>query len=332
MAKGDELATELCRRFPDAGNRTLAKRLNDEHPAIFPTIERARNVVRYCRGAIGDDNRKQTKGRDTVRPLRKAGERPKLPKSQATSMAQHRLACRRALILGDIHLPFQDNDALELAFEYGEEYKPDLILLNGDLFDFYQLSKFKKDPTVSSLKSEIEAGKKFFDRLRNHFPDVRIVFRYGNHDRRFDDHLMACAPLIWEALPSLKDCWHPDAGIIEHRIEVIREQCQIMLGKLLVLHGDELPRGMQSPVNAARGVFIKTFVPVYVGHFHQESKQPAKLPNGKRIMSWSSGCLCGLSPAYLPINQWSTGFGTVTVEPNGKYRVTQLSIIDGEIY
>jgi predicted phosphodiesterase len=332
MAKGDELATDLCRRFPDAANRTLAKRLNDEHPAIFPTIERARNAVRYCRGAIGSENRQHTKGRDTMRKPRKAGERPKLPKSQATSMAQHRLACRRALILGDIHLPFQDNDALELAFEYGEEYKPDLVLLNGDVFDFYQLSRFKKDPTVASLKSEIAAGKKFFARLRHTFPSVRIVFRYGNHDRRWDDHVMECAPLLWDTLPSLKDCWHVDAGIIEHGIEVIRDKCNIMLGRLLVLHGDELPKGIGSPVNAARGVFIKTFVPTYVNHFHQESKQPAKTPTGKRIMTWSSGCLCGLSPHYLPINQWTTGFGTVDVEKNGDYRVTQLNIIDGKIY
>lgn len=329
MTRLADIAAELCGRFPDAGNLTIAKRLHHDHPAKFPTIEGARSAVRLARGNLGERNRKWAK---CPRTNRKAGELPPLPKSQARGMARHKLDCHRALILGDIHLPFQDNEALELALEYGEEYNPDLILLNGDVFDFYQLSHFRKDPTVANFKTELSAGRKLFARLRHVFPKVRTVFRYGNHDRRWDHHLMLCAPLLWEALPSLQDCWHQDAGIIEHGIEVIREKCKIYLGKLLVLHGDELPKGISSPVNAARGVFIKTFVPTYVNHFHQESKQPAKTPSGKRIMSWSSGCLCGLSPDYMPINQWTTGFGTVDVEKNGDYRVTQLNIIDGKIY
>lgn len=247
-------------------------------------------------------------------------------------MPTYRLPCTRALILGDVHIPFQDNNALQAALTYGKQYDPDLVLLNGDIFDFYQLSKFKKDPTVASLKSELVGGKRFFTRLRHTFPKARIVFRYGNHDRRWDDYIMGAAPLLWESLESLRDCWHPDAGIPQNNIEVIREKCLIKLGKLTVIHGDELPRGMASPVNAARGVFIKAYEPTYAGHFHQESKQPAKTITGKRIIVWTSGMLCGESPEYLPINQWTTGFGTVDVKPNGKYVVTQRSIIDGEIY
>lgn len=326
------LAREAVKAHPRHGAKTIARALHDKHPAIFATLNAAVCSVRRVLGVRGGKHRRNAADKSLYRPARAPGEMPPLPKSEAKPMRTVKLDCQRCLILGDIHLPFQDNAAIAAALEYGEEYKPDLVLLNGDVFDFYQLSQFRKDTSVAKLKAELEAGKKFFARLRHVFPEQRIVFRYGNHDRRWDYHLMQCAPILWEALPALVDIWHADAGITEHRIEVIREKCNIKLGKLLVLHGDELPRGSSSPVNAARGVFIKTFVPTYVSHFHQESKQPAKTPEGKRIMTWSSGALCGLSPDYLPINQWTTGFGTVDVRKNGHYRVTQLSIIDGEIY
>jgi superfamily II DNA/RNA helicase len=68
---------------------------------------------------------------------------------------------------GDVHIPYHDNDALELMFTKFEEENVDSILINGDLLDFYQLSFHEKDPRNVHFKQEIEAGKTFLSYIRN---------------------------------------------------------------------------------------------------------------------------------------------------------------------
>ena len=48
---------------------------------------------------------------------------------------------KRLGILSDIHIPYQSNNALAIAFETFLIDKVDSILLNGDIIDFYQLSR-----------------------------------------------------------------------------------------------------------------------------------------------------------------------------------------------
>jgi len=51
-------ALKYCKDNPDMPNRTLAKLLRKEFPAVYPSIENARSHVRTNRGKMGDANRK----------------------------------------------------------------------------------------------------------------------------------------------------------------------------------------------------------------------------------------------------------------------------------
>lgn len=333
MTERDRILAELCKQFPHASDRKLAQRLHEQHRAMFPTLNTADCFLRKARGARGNRNRKSTKNKELFRPLRNSGDIPALPESEIADWTPVVLDNPgKVLSLSDLHFRFHHKQAIEAALKYADKFVPNTILINGDAFDFYQISKFDKDPTKGKLQAELACGREFFTHLRKRFRKARIVFRYGNHDRRWDIYLMRCAPLLWEAVPKLQDVWHADAGIPENGIEVIRHKCRVMLGKLPVLHGDELPRGISSPVNAARGVFLKTLEPTLAAHFHQQSEQPAKDGSGKQMFAWTQGCLCGLSPEYAPINQWTHGFATIEVERGGNYHVRLHRIIDGQIY
>src|SRR5688500_16936564 len=96
---------ELLKKYPDAPARTLAKRLHDDNPALFPTIDRARSSVRYALGQMGARNRRRASTSKFLRPARKAGELPPLPESSDKPWEPFILDARRILDLSDIHLP-----------------------------------------------------------------------------------------------------------------------------------------------------------------------------------------------------------------------------------
>ena len=48
--------------------------------------------------------------------------------------------------------------------------------------------------------------------------------------------------------------------------------------------------------------------------------------------AWAVGCLCGLSPDYMPINDWNLGFAFITRENDGNFSVENKKIINGYIH
>jgi hypothetical protein len=139
------IVVELCKQFPDAPARTLARKLAREHPKLFQSIDMARCAVRFHFGLKG--NQKYPAGSAGIRrPARKPGYLPPLPESHAKSWEPFPIVARRILVVSDLHFPFHDVEAIECALAYGETFKPDAILVNGDLIDFERISRFDYDP------------------------------------------------------------------------------------------------------------------------------------------------------------------------------------------
>jgi hypothetical protein len=47
-----KIVEDICRKWPDRGNLTLAKALYSKHPDIWVTLNAARSAVRTIRGVI----------------------------------------------------------------------------------------------------------------------------------------------------------------------------------------------------------------------------------------------------------------------------------------
>jgi predicted phosphodiesterase len=296
--------------------------LHKTHPILFPTEDAARTTIRKVIG--------KEKGSKVIRVSKPdyQGEPPPLPASKSKDWAPVELSAKNALILSDIHLPYHDTEALECALKYGDKIKPDLIFLNGDVVDFYSISRYETDPEERDLKGEIESTRQFFNHIRARFKKARIVFKLGNHDERW-------WPFIWRRCPeilgidalSLPSLLHAD----KHGIEVISDQRIIMLGKLPVLHGHELPKGLTNPVNPARGVFMRALDRALIGHHHRTSEHTETTMLDRTITCWSTGCLCELHPAYARINRWNHGFASVTIQSGGDFSVENHRIKGGRI-
>ncbi len=319
----DEILAGLLRKFPSASNRALGERLHSEHQIIFPTINSARCAVRWARGVRGP--RSRTTGKRLHVDL------PPLPESLAGEWKPFELNSPRVLVLSDIHIPFQDNRALEAALAYGDDYNPSAVFINGDLFDFYQISRFDKCPTIASVSSELLAGGQFFDHLRKRYPRAKLYFKLGNHDERWGSYIFKAAPLLAD-VPGILDHWHKPAGIERNQVTVIGDQRPVMLGKLMVLHGHEKGKGISNPVNQARGAFLRLLTSCLEGHGHRQSEHEERTADDRLIVCRSTACLCGLWPDYAKCNKWGHGFATVNVAKDGEYEVQLKRIRHGKIY
>lgn len=320
-----QIVADLCARFPKASSRTLAKRLHNEHPALFTSIELARNSVRTKRGNRGKRARGEVADKSLFKPNGKAGELPPLPESIATSWEPFVIDARRVLVLSDLHLPFHSQKALDAALEHGDEFRPEAVLFNGDVFDFFQLSRFDKHPKICDVDAELAAGRQLFTHVRKRFPKARIFAKLGNHDERWANYIYRAAPLL-SGVKQVVDGWQAPAGIIENKVTVIKDQRPIMLGKLPVFHGHELGKSIFSPVNPARGAFMRAHHTILIGHSHQTSGHADTNMWHDETFCWSTGCLCALSPEYARINRWNWGFATVTVERDGAFNVQNMRI------
>jgi len=315
MANNPEFSkTNIAREYRDKygmeiPTRQLAKIMVKDNPNLFHTIDNARVVLSRIEGKM-----RGGRGGSKVKPTHIHPERPKnpykLPDSDETSFEPFILGAKKILVLSDIHIPYHSIAALTAAFEFGEREKPDCILLNGDTIDFFSLSKFVKDPKKRSFAEELDMFGQFFDILKSTF-NCRIVFKTGNHEERYQHFLWTRGKEL-EGVHEFKL-----ETIIRNRapeVEYVDDKRIIKAGGLNIIHGHEFASGFFSPVNVARGLYLRGKTSALQGHNHQTSEHTEPNMNGKITTTWSVGALCELHPAYMPINKWNHGFAIVDVD------------------
>jgi predicted phosphodiesterase len=328
MTKND-IAKEVLTEFPDLPNRTATRKLMKDFPSIFVSYDATRTLVRSLRGAQGNRIRNlpcfQTEHR---KPL--GWQKDALPKSISEDRPDLVIKGKhKTLILSDIHIPYHDEVAVKAAVEYGKKQKPDIVILNGDIGDFYAVSRHDKDPR-RCLAEEIDAVRQFLFWLRKQFPKARIIYKIGNHEDRMERFLVKNAPVLLGTsdfeIPKL-------LRFDDMKIECVGSLNLIRLGKLSIYHGHELPQGMSSPVNPARGMWMRVQETLLAGHWHRVSEHTEKTGISNRISScWSTGCLCDMSPSYCIVNKWGHGFAIVETQADGEFEVHNRKIINGRVY
>ena len=119
-----------------------------------------------------------------------------LPPSQESNYKPFKLPVNHndILLMSDIHVPYHNIQALTLALKYGLENEVNTILLNGDIIDFYAISRFEKDPRKRNFGHEVLMTRQFLQTLRKLFPNAAIYYKCGNHDVRYDHYIMRNAP------------------------------------------------------------------------------------------------------------------------------------------
>ena len=314
------MAKQLCENHPDHSARGLARKLVKKANGAI-TLEQARQRIRRCFGVSGKRSRDTATRR---RPPRQAGEIRVMPKSLAAPWNPHVMGVTgRVGILSDVHVPYHSEIAVAASVGYLLDLGIDALLLNGDICDFYAVSRWQKDPSQRDFKGELEACRDFLAYIRSTFPDIPIVLKCGNHEERWTHWLWQHAPEISDDPMMSLTAW---LKLVDHDITLVEDQRPVMLGKLPVMHGHELPKGLAAPVNVARGAFLRTLSTCLVGHSHRTSNHTESDMWHDETACWSAGCLCDLTPEYARINRWNWGFAVATVHEDDTFDVENLRI------
>ena len=229
-----------------------------------------------------------------------------IPKSFAEKREKI-LISGNTLIVADIHCPYHNPDALKTMLKFVQTQKIKNIILLGDIIDFYQISKFQKNPRNPNLQLEIDTTIQMLTIIRKLFPKTRIIYTDGNHEARLNKWLWTHAEVLnlksleFENLLDLNKLGiehYDNYTLIEHTGT-----------NLLMQHGDTIASG---GINPGRNTLLKNMVGIVFGHLHRSDSYIFNTLKKEKIESYSVGCLCDTNPDYwCYANNWNNGFALI---------------------
>ena len=240
----------------------------------------------------------------------------------------------RVALLFDVHVPYHDEQAYELALDYLKKLRPAVtkIVLAGDFVDFYKVSYWKSDPNRMPFKDEVAIVKEELKNLKRRFPRRQIDYLEGNHEVRLYNHVRENAPelLYRNDIESVLDLRTRQIKYISNIARMCDGKQPYKLGKLFVLHGHEKKVSMGA-INLAKLFYAKCLTNVIAGHHHRTDFSLNKKLDGTHEGAWTVGTLGKMAEPYLPINNWNAGFAFVDVEEDGYFEVHNKIILEGRV-
>lgn len=229
-------------------------------------------------------------------------------------------------ILSDIHFPYHSLEALTIAIRHLKNSQIDCLYLNGDIMDFYSISRHEKDKDLRDFKREVDMSRDFLKKLRDLFPTIPIYYKLGNHEQRWARSLQMQADEFAQ-LHELQ--FNIFFNLDKLQFNVVEDWQGMEMGDLLVVHGHELYGA--GGINPSQNLMNKTLCNTLMGHVHRTSTTQKKTAFKEFINTYTTGCLTVLSPKYMPFSQHNNGFAIVEIN-EGKSKVFNLQIKDGKIY
>lgn len=224
-------------------------------------------------------------------------------------------------------VPLHDEKAITVAMEFIKDFKPDHVILGGDMLDCGSISHHREGQAgaLEGLRILTEAKElraKVIEPLEKSVKG-RLVYHYGNHEDWLNDLIDKVPSLdgivTAEALLSLGDQW-----------EIIKPGGFSKLGKLKFVHGDQVSGGQHHAAAAVTNWEAN----IRFGHFHTYQVATKTTPvdaNGHTGISVP--CLCKKRTKYgngKP-NKWMQGFLWGYVGgPDGSFNDYVTVIVNGK--
>jgi hypothetical protein len=231
-------------------------------------------------------------------------------------------------IVGDTQCPFHDPRAVEIATLVIEQYKPDHIVYNGDMWDFWSISKHNprrwerlqnrslQDEINIGIEVEEKIGRGLKYRGKRHHID-------GNHEDRLEAFLGTGPQAVLGTLKSTEPTELfrlRDRGISSYSPYGegiwITENLFVYHGAYVgALPGDSVKKELQS-VGAS----------VIMNHVHRRAD--LRFRQGKHEhRGIENGCLCQLKAGYKVMTNWSQCLTLVDVYDNKHWNAEVVDII-----
>lgn len=208
---------------------------------------------------------------------------------------------RRIVCWPDTHLPYADPKAVSLALNVVNYFKPDLIVMLGDVIDCSGFSRFPRSATdpKTFLATELEEWYSLARALRDAAPDAEKIYLRGNHEARIEKWLWTQPQLtgydgfgLASLLKLAEFGFHPN----------VKEEIDYCQGELTLRHGTYI--GGNNAGTAARQEATRAGTSGVSGHTHRAAKYIQRDKVGLRV--WiEGGNLCLNPQPYAPtVQNW----------------------------
>lgn len=231
----------------------------------------------------------------------------------------------RLAFISDVHVPTQDNQAVELTATILEDFKPDFVTGLNDFFDFPEFSTHfsMKMPLYlrewyRDIRNAIKAHKSFTDIIYSAAPNAMVFGLMGNHDIRFIDFLRTQATngsSEYTITQFMKDLEAQGLVWLSQK-----QNIELMSRGLAVMHGVSAAKQQSTAALSSLSATLAQsyendagkYRDVVYGHDHRITVYPA---HGRT--AYGSGCLCKTNPDYITAKaNWQQGCTLVSYDPN----------------
>jgi predicted phosphodiesterase len=233
----------------------------------------------------------------------------------------------KIVALFDTHIPY--HIPLGPVFEFIYDFKPNTIILGGDMHDFEPASHWISNQSIeldgkSLLQCYKQLQKCLFEPLFRVIPNnTKVIYLMGNHEDwvRQTVNLNRNGQGYWEVERNLP-----------RRVTLIPFNTSYTAGPNLVyIHG------IYTNENHAKKTVGTFHNSVLYGHTHdrQEYTEVSPIDSKKLYKAASCGCLCQRNPNYLRNrpNRWVNGFSyTYLDNKTGFFNDYFVYIIEGRFY
>lgn len=227
---------------------------------------------------------------------------------------------KRVLHVPDVHSPFHDKTAWKLFLSIAKDFKPDIVVIHGDFFDFYSVSRHDKDPLVDFKlwKDEMKEARCVLADIESLKARTQ-VFLEGNHEKRLQNYISNECPKLsgiykTPELLGLDESWlYLPYGQDNH----------YKIGKLICTHGS------RAGENPAASMVKKYRSSVAFGHTHRIQEYSIKNAHGEEFVGLNIGWLGSERRAAEYIKDfadWSHGFMLSWHRDNGSFYYQLIKI------
>ena len=204
--------------------------------------------------------------------------------------------------LSDIHFPYHNESLLASTLLLIGDIQPHAVVLNGDINDFFQLSRFNQGlERLDELQEEIDMGVDFRRTLREIAPNAVMRENLGNHDERLLSYIENNARSL-ASLRALK----PEAllQLEEFEITLYGRNGFRIRPEFVFEHGHVVRADAGA---SAKARLNNTLISGMMGHTHRMAEYPKY---GYRNLTWyEQGCLCSRNAEYkIGETNWQPGF------------------------
>lgn len=242
----------------------------------------------------------------------------------------------RAVVYGDEHHPFHDEQALALVRAVIKDVQPDIIVHLGDGVDCHAISKYDTDPSrLWNLQDDIDSFRRSLHATADACPTARRLLLEGNHEDRLRRLIWGLpdkakqlvrlreveGALRWPVLLDL-----PGVGF--EWVPVNKQPVGDVLPRMLATHG--------SRVSPHAGYSARLELEKYghsgvSGHTHRMAVHPRRDYNGQS--RWiEAGFVASYEQPYSNTCNWQQGM--VVLEWSADFRLMQEYLLffrDGRV-